>query len=80
MQTLNDFKSRSSGDSGRTSATIRHKPGHVVELRDAGRSSEDLSIASRSFGGFSRLVEAGYLFANELIEEHKLEVKCDAGC
>ena len=38
------------------------KPGHVVELRDAGDHLEIYPLPTDPFGGFSRLLETGYLF------------------
>ena len=56
------------------------KPGHVVELRDAGDHLEIYPLPTNPLVAFRGSLKQDISLANELIEEHELEVKNDAGC
>jgi AbrB family looped-hinge helix DNA binding protein len=56
------------------------KPGHVVELRDAGDHLKIYPLPVDPLVAFRGSMKQDISLGNELIEEHKLEVKCDAGC
>lgn len=54
------------------------KPGHVVEIRDAGDHLELYPLPADPLAAFRGSLKQDVSLANELIEEHKLEVKRDA--
>jgi len=56
------------------------KPGHVVELRDAGDHLEIYPLPGDPLVAFRGSLKQDISLANELIQEHELEFKCDAGC
>jgi AbrB family looped-hinge helix DNA binding protein len=56
------------------------KQGHVVELRDAGDHLELYPLPGDPLVAFRGSLKQDIYLANELIEEHELEVKNDAGC
>jgi AbrB family looped-hinge helix DNA binding protein len=49
------------------------KPGHIVEIRDAGDHLELYPLPTDSLVGFRGSLKQDISLANELIEEHKLE-------
>lgn len=54
------------------------KPGHVVEIRDAGDHLELYPLPIDPLAAFRGSLKQDVSLANELIEEHKLEVNRDA--
>jgi len=54
------------------------KPGHVIEIRDAGDHLEFYPLPADPLQAFRGSLKQDISLANELIEEHKLEVKRDA--
>lgn len=54
------------------------KPGHMVEIRDAGDHLELYPLPADPLTAFRGSLKQGVSLANDLIEEHKLEVKHDA--
>jgi AbrB family looped-hinge helix DNA binding protein len=54
------------------------KPGHPVELRDAGDHLELYPLPTDPLAAFRGSLKQGVSMANELIDEHEFEVKHDA--
>jgi len=55
------------------------KPGHVIEIRDAGDHLELYPLPSDPLAAFRGSLKQEVSLADELIEEHELEVNRDAG-
>lgn len=53
------------------------KPGHVVEIRDAGDHLELYPLPTDPLAAFRGSLKQGVSMANELIDEHKIDVKRD---
>ena len=54
------------------------EPRHVIEIRDAGDHLEFYPLPADPLQAFRGSLKQDISLANELIEEHKLEVKRDA--
>lgn len=56
------------------------KPGTVIEIRDAGDHLELYPLPNDPVAAFRGSLKPDVSLANELIEEHKREVKRDSSC
>jgi AbrB family looped-hinge helix DNA binding protein len=56
------------------------KPGHVIEIRDAGDHLELYPLPADPLQAFRGSLKQEFSLADELIEEHNHEVNSDAGC
>ena len=54
------------------------KPGHMVEIRDAGDHLELYPLPADPLAAFRGSLKQDVSLANDQVEEHKLEVKHDA--
>jgi AbrB family looped-hinge helix DNA binding protein len=80
MQTLNVLNNGQVVIPAELRQRLGIKPGHVVELRDAGDHLEIYPLPGDPLVAFRGSLKQAISLANELIEEHELEVKSNAGC